>query len=623
MIYVINDDSGTVTIMSRLKKNYEFEKRFISSNLSKKEQLQNSAVHEGEQRMDYVWTDLFNLRGLLKAGILADNELIFQNSRKSNIIAVVAILLLIAAGGVFIVAEDKSRKDDLALQAEEKANREKELLMAFLLDNTTTSMYIANKYGAILYANNAFKSFVALEADQIIGKQFLQLQTTKKLHFNNPSLRNNPDPEYKETEETVTIDGKEHYYFTRKYPIKNSDGDVFACANISRDITERIFHENGLKKSREEAEHARLTQELFMANISHEIRTPMNGIMGMTDLLNGTDLNLEQRDYLKIIQQSSLNMMVLINDILDFSKIEAGMMELEHIPFKINDIVDQAFDAIRAKSIQKNLKLSRQIDHKVPLFVIGDPLRLYQILVNILSNAVKFTEHGSVGISITACSFSSPFLKVIFKITDSGIGIPEDRIGYIFQSFAQTSIDISRKFGGTGLGLAIVKQLVEMHDGSITVESRLGAGSCFSIELPFLSSTAGTWEVTDCEKFALLKDRRVLIVEDNLINQKVIVKTLDNVGVISTVCDNGFTALELLTTKEFDLIIMDIQMPEIDGRETTIRIRKQLNLFTPIIAMTASVSAEEREKCKLAGMNDYISKPFIKEDLFEKLLLHI
>ncbi|RZK71969.1 MAG: PAS domain-containing hybrid sensor histidine kinase/response regulator [Pedobacter sp.] len=626
IVQIMPPDTNVTHIVVKLQKNYRAERQFISSqvaSIKRKESLTLNAVNESELRMDYVWTDLFALREMLKSSILVDHQFTLSVAQDAGMFAVIAMLMLAGVAILFIIASYQRKHKKNIILAEKRAVQEREILMKALLDNTTTNMYIIDKQGLILYANKAFESFVGLQSDQIIGKHFDDLQIKKEIVFEKTGLRNSADPDYIETEETITLNGEINYYFTRKFPVKNEDGDVFASAMIYRNITERILNEEGLKKSREEAEHARLTQEQFMANISHEIRTPMNGIMGMTDLLNGTNLDTEQRDYLETIQQSSKNLMVLINDILDFSKIEAGMLELESIPFKINDVVDQVFDAIAPKANHKHLTLSKQIDHRVPLHVMGDSLRLYQILANILSNAVKFTEKGAVELNITASCHNSPFLKVVFKIKDSGIGIPEDRIGYIFQSFAQTSIDISRKFGGTGLGLAIVKQLVDMHDGSISVESTLGTGSCFTIEIPFISHTDATWTSKDSEKFMLLKERKVLVVEDNLINQKVIVRTLDNVGIVSTVCDNGFKALEVLETATFDVIIMDIQMPEIDGRETAIRIRKQLNLKVPIIAMTASVSADEREKCKQAGMEDYISKPFVKEDLFEKLLLHI
>ncbi|RYE45473.1 MAG: response regulator, partial [Sphingobacteriales bacterium] len=261
--------------------------------------------------------------------------------------------------------------------------------------------------------------------------------------------------------------------------------------------------------------------------------------------------------------------------------------------------------------------------HKVPLGVSGDPLRLYQIISNILSNAIKFTNTGSIQINVTAQSHNLGDLIIRFQITDTGIGIPEERIGYIFQSFTQTSLDITRKFGGTGLGLAIVKQLVELHNGNISVTSQVGKGSTFIVEIPFTTSVLATRTPQEDAKFKLLNGKKILVVEDNVINQKVIIKTLENSGIATVLCDNGFSAIDRLKNEGFDLIIMDIQMPEIDGRETTVKIRKELGLDVPIIAMTASVLADEREKCKAAGMNEYISKPFVREDLFEKMLLFI
>ncbi|RZM28405.1 MAG: PAS domain-containing hybrid sensor histidine kinase/response regulator [Pedobacter sp.] len=585
-------------------------------------------VEQSEKGMGMVWTQLFEYRKILKDKVKSINTDIAELSAKSYISNVVSLIVLIAL--MLIIGYNFLSRRMLAKEIpgsdtpiSNSVNPDNEMLLRTLLENTSTCMLITDTKGKILYANQATEDFIGLKESEMLGKTFSDLQIKKDIDYENKKIRMDINYPYSETEESIFADGKTYYFFTKKFPIKNDRGEVIASGLMSRNVTERILNEEGLKKSRHEAENARLTQEQFMANISHEIRTPMNGIMGMTDLLSATNLDSMQSDYLEIIRQSSNNLMVLINDILDFSKIEAGKLELERISFKINDVLNQVIDAIKVKAAEKQLSVNLSIDHKVPLGVLGDPLRLYQIISNILSNAIKFTNSGSVNINVTAISYNSNIVKVLFQVTDTGIGIPKERIGYIFQSFTQTSLDITRKFGGTGLGLAIVKQLVELHDGNITVSSEVGKGSTFLIEIPFTTIPISIRSKEENAKFEMLRGKQILIVEDNVINQKVIIKTLENSGMHTTLADNGFSAIELLKHQKFELIIMDIQMPEIDGRETTVKIRKELGLDIPIIAMTASVLADESDKCKAAGMNEYISKPFVKEDLFEKMLLFI
>jgi PAS domain S-box-containing protein len=581
-----------------------------------------SAIEASEAQMDLVWTSLFEYRQSLKQGIVEKSNLVSMYSADSKRLGVISMCLLTGLVLANVLFFYNNRKQELTLEKKLAAQDRQFELVGSLLDNTTTSMHIVDKDGKILYVNRAFLDFIGLPSEEVRHKTFKQLESPRQFKFEKPELRSGDLPPF-ELQEMVEVEGQEYHFFTRKFDVKNAEGDVIASALISRDITEGVLNEKGLQISREEAENARLTQEQFMANISHEIRTPMNGIIGMTDLLSETALLPEQQDYLATIKQSSTSLMALINDILDFSKIEAGMLQLEHIPFKVSGVIEQSFDLLKLKANQKKIYLNCSIDHKVPAALLGDPLRLYQIMCNLLSNAIKFTAEGGISVTVSAKAFKAPEVTLIIKVYDTGIGIPKDRINYIFESFAQTSLDISRKFGGTGLGLTIVKQLVELQGGSISVESEEGTGSCFSIDLPYETSLPESWSADESVKFSLLEGQEVLVVEDNVINQKVISSTLKNAGIIATVVDDGFSALDLLKERKFHVVIMDIQMPEIDGRETTLKIRNDLKLDLPIIAMTASVSADERDRCISAGMNEYISKPFIKENLFEKLLLFV
>ena len=615
-------------LVVNLKDVYQAENKDINAyvdshpeKLSTEESIK--AVEKSERGMGVIWTQLFEYRKALKARVELITVNIGDVSAKSfyaNIVFLILLLMILLLAIYKYLREYQHSKRPSLFGT---TPTDQAMLMRSLLKNTSTSMLIMDIEGKILFVNKAFEDFIGMKESDLIGKAFIELKIRPGIQYGDNAVRMDKDYPYCETEETVSVDGKTLYFFTRKFPIRNENDEIVASGLISRNITERILNEEGLKKSRHEAENAKMTQEQFMANISHEIRTPMNGIMGMTDLLTTTELDSTQREYVQIIGQSSKNLMVLINDILDFSKIEAGKLELERIPFKINDVLNQVISSVKAKVEEKQLPIRLNIDYKVPLGVIGDPLRLYQILSNVLSNAIKFTVEGSVQIDVTANSDNSDTIAVQFKITDTGIGIPEERIGYIFQSFTQTSLDITRKFGGTGLGLAIVKQLVDLYKGTISVSSKSGKGSTFIIEIPFITSAASTRTPEEGAKFGLLKGKKIMVVEDNVINQKVITKTLENSGMTTILCDNGYAAIEFLKQQRVDLIIMDIQMPEIDGRETTMKIRHELGLKVPVIAMTASVLADEREKCKAAGMNEYISKPFVKEDLFEKMLLFI
>ncbi|MEJ7556966.1 MAG: ATP-binding protein [Pedobacter sp.] len=604
---------------------YYKERDIIQSYISRSENVERAdknTVEASEAHMDLVWSSLFEYRKSLKQGIIEKSNAVSMFSADSKRMALISLGLITALVFTNVVFFYNNRKQELSLEKRLAVQDRQFELVGSLLDNTTTSMHIVDNDGRILYVNKAFLDFIGLPSEEVHQKTFKELESPRLLKFEKPELRYDNLPPF-ESQETVEVEGQEYHFFTRKFDVKNAVGVVIASALISRDITEGVQNERGLEISREEAENARLTQEQFMANISHEIRTPMNGIIGMADLLSETALLPEQQDYLATIKQSSTSLMSLINDILDFSKIEAGMLQLEHIPFKVSEVIEQSFDLLKLKANQKKIYLNCNIDHKVPAALLGDPLRLYQIMCNLLSNAIKFTAEGGISVTVSAEAFKAPEVTLLIKVYDTGIGIPQDRINYIFQSFAQTSLDISRKFGGTGLGLTIVKQLVELQGGSISVESEEGTGSCFSIDLPYETSLPESWSANESVKFSLLEGQEVLVVEDNLINQKVISSTLKNAGIIATVVDDGFSALSILKDRKFHMIIMDIQMPEIDGRETTMKIRKDLKLNVPVIAMTASVSADERDRCISAGMNEYISKPFIKENLFEKLLLFV
>jgi CheY-like chemotaxis protein len=362
--------------------------------------------------------------------------------------------------------------------------------------------------------------------------------------------------------------------------------------------------------------------------MSHEIRTPMNSIIGVTNLLLGTPFDDHQQKYLNVIKKSSENLLVIINDILDLSKIEAGKMEFERINFLLSDVVETVYHTMLFKAEEKQLQFITNIDEKLPKALKGDPVRLSQILINLASNAIKFTTKGNVTISVKPLSENDKDVIVEFAVTDTGIGIPEDKLNKIFESFSQASCDTTRKFGGTGLGLTISKQLIELQGGAIHVMSTMGEGTNFSFKMPYEIGSAEEvgkkiYDSADVSGDDL-KGIKILLVEDNAFNQMVAVDTLQDLikELNIEVAGNGKIAVDKVRNNDYDIVLMDVQMPEMDGFEATVQIRKHLPApknKIAIMAMTANVTTDEVEKCFQSGMDEYIAKPFNPQDLLNKI----
>ncbi len=408
--------------------------------------------------------------------------------------------------------------------------------------------------------------------------------------------------------------------------------DVTALKKIEKELTEAIVLAELATGIAEEAkvkaegathiaEDAVKAKQQFLSNMSHEIRTPMNAIIGFTKVVLKTELTAKQKEYLTAIKMSGDALIVLINDILDLAKVDSGKMSFEQTPFKLSLSISAMLHLFEPKINEKNLELIKEYDSRIPEVLIGDPVRLHQIILNLISNAVKFTTQGQITVSVRLLKENDKSATVEFAVKDTGIGIAENKIDKIFENFQQASSGTSRIYGGTGLGLAIVKQLVEPQGGKVKVLSKINEGSTFSFVLDFIKTEEPADFVLELvEVDADLKNIKVLVVEDMALNQLLMKTLLDDFGFERDVAANGKIAIEKLAAKSYDIILMDLQMPEMNGFEATEYIRNIMHSKIPIIALTADVTTVDLAKCKAVGMNDYIAKPVDERLLYSKIV---
>lgn len=411
--------------------------------------------------------------------------------------------------------------------------------------------------------------------------------------------------------------------------ISDSDDDLIHIISfLQEQITKAKQLEIELIQSKDIAEKAAMAKSQFLSVMSHEIRTPMNAVIGFTHLLIHQEPRPDQMEFLNFLKFSAENLLVLINDILDFSKIEAGRVEFENVDFSLTELIKNIRLALLQKANEKNIQIKLMMDQDLPNAIIGDPVRVGQILTNLMSNAVKFTHQGKVTITATLAESKKGESTIDFEIADTGIGISPDKVESIFESFTQASSDTTRKYGGSGLGLTITKRLLQLLGSDITVESEQDKGSVFNFRLTFKTSRKQLNRHNDNEEFYTLKSlkgTRLLIAEDNQINVILAKQFMKQWDVECDVAENGEIALTLVQTRDYDMVLMDLQMPEMDGYQTTRAIRElpgEQYKTLPIIALTASAMLDIQDMAFTVGMNDYVSKPFNPNELHRKIDLY-
>jgi PAS domain S-box-containing protein len=488
-----------------------------------------------------------------------------------------------------------------------------ERMFRTLIEGASDGILIS-KDGTSIEANTSLCKMFAYSVQDIRGKWALEFVIPESRAHIQEKIQNG----YSKPYETIGVrkDGStfDIEVLGKTLPI---NGENIRMTTI-RDISEKKMTERALQESEKQSREASKAKSEFLANMSHEIRTPLNGILGMTGLLSDTTLDDQQKNYIDIIRNSGDSLLSIVNDILDFSKIEAKKLTIETISFELRPAIEDIKHILNYSAKQKGLVLKTEVDETLPKYVFGDPTRLRQILMNLIGNAIKFTSKGDIQIRAYQKNHYTRF-----EIIDSGIGIPDSSIKNMFKAFTQVDSSTTRKFGGTGLGLSICRELVHAMDGEIGVTSQEGTGSTFWFEIPLPEDHSSSLkvQVTKATLSASTKKLRVLIAEDNAVNSLIARKMAEKLGHKVTLAGNGKEAIDALNLAPYDVVLMDCQMPEMDGFEATHMIRESQTNYRDvcIIAMTAHAMTGDREKCLAIGMNDYVSKPMKIEDLYTVL----
>lgn len=484
------------------------------------------------------------------------------------------------------------------------------------------SVIVINRRFRVLDVNPAAQALFGVKAVEVIGRELGEyLPLTAELR------EGISQPERFQENIMLTREGKGVQFELRSFRLSSWYGRPAGRLVLLHDVTETKQFEQNLRQAKDAAEEATRAKSLFLASMSHEIRTPLNAVIGMTSLLLDTELNTEQQEYVNTIRAGSDTLLTSINDILDFSKIEAGRMELETQVFNLKGCVDDAMEILSPQASIKNLRMVYMPAEDLPVWVRADPTRLRQVLVNLLSNAVKFTDQGEVIVSAVVDSLQEDRFMLHFSVSDTGIGIPTRHLDRVFETFTQADASIARRYGGTGLGLTISSRLVHIMGGRIWVESQEGQGSTFHFTLPIERAEpqirpqpVSAYDAT----FAARHPLHILLAEDNPVNQRVAVRFLERIGYQIDTVANGLEAVEAVRRQPYDLVLMDVRMPELDGLEATRRIRAEMpaDQQPRIVALTAYAYQEDLSECMAAGMNDTLTKPIQFDRLVSVLSKH-
>jgi two-component system, sensor histidine kinase and response regulator len=531
---------------------------------------------------------------------------------------------------------DRLRREQEIQAADREIRRHQATLLA-LIDSIPDTIAFKGPDGRYLGCNKAFSEMTGYRPEQLVGHTVLELfpkERAEQVWAEERALMAGLQPR---TVEDIQVypDGTQHYMEMLRSPVRDQDGALIGMLAVGRNVTERRKAEEDIRRAKEIAEEATRMKSDFLANMSHEIRTPMNAIIGLSHLVLKTELTARQRDYIAKVQTSGQHLLGVINDILDFSKVEAGKLDLENADFELASLLDNTGALLGEKIQAKGLALRVDVAPDVPAALVGDPLRLGQVLINYANNAVKFTERGEIAISVSVTERTESGVLLCFRVRDTGIGLTPEQMGRLFQSFSQGDASTTRKFGGTGLGLAISRQLAGLMGGDVGVESEYGQGSTFwftarlgigdakaaeAAPAPAAGPAAGIGPGV-ADGLAAIRGARILLVEDNDINQEVAREMLQDAGLVVEVAGNGQVALAMVQQAPYDLVFMDMQMPVMDGVTATVEIRRRPLLRNlPIVAMTANAMEQDLRRCIDAGMDDFLVKPIDPPSMWAVLL---